>query len=101
MEKGVPKFGPCDLYHRVLRFRERGSSLCAVRIQGKRIIPVPHGHLMGQGPCCFEPCLCCSLGGPELLSTPWPAAARLSLLLGPVTSRAWFCVVELREVQAP
>lgn len=34
-------------------------------------------------------------GGPELLSTPWPAAARLSLLLGPVTSQAWFCVLEL------
>lgn len=54
MEKGVPKFDPCDLHHRVLRSRERGSSLCAVRIQGKRIIPVHHGHPMEQGPCCFE-----------------------------------------------
>lgn len=55
MEKGVPKFGPRDLYHRVLRSRERVQSLCTVGIQGKRSIPVHHGHLMEQGPCCFEP----------------------------------------------
>lgn len=45
MENGVPKFGPHDLYHRVLRARERGASLCTVRLQGKRSIPVHHGHL--------------------------------------------------------